>query len=161
MKAFFTLCILLPLFSFSQALTQEVVSATGDYYQGALHSISWTVGEVAIENYIAPSNHVTEGFQQADLVAPPSDIGIKESTGGVSVSAYPNPTSSNLTIEIPSNTDDLDINITDALGRLVFTEKYTGNTPVTFNLSDLAAGRYLVSIMSPEAIVKTIKIQKN
>ena len=159
MKAFFTLCLFLPLSLFSQSPTQHIVGSNGDYIQGATHNVSWTVGEIAIENYLAPSNHVTEGFHQ--IYYPPRVDGINEETDDLSVTAYPNPTSSNLTIEIPSNTDDLDINITDALGRLVFTEKYIGNAPLTINIDDLSMGTYLVSIISPEAIIKTIKIQKN
>ncbi len=63
-----TLSLLLLGFSiFAQSIEREVVASSGDYYEGANISLSWTLGEIATETYDNGSNILTQGFQQPDI----------------------------------------------------------------------------------------------
>lgn len=51
----------------SQSIERSVVASSGDYFEGADISISWTLGEIATETYITSDNMLTQGFQQPDI----------------------------------------------------------------------------------------------
>lgn len=66
MKKIYTLLILcLVIFGFSSSVSaQEVVSASGGYYENEGISLSWTVGETVIETIGNETITLTQGFQQ-------------------------------------------------------------------------------------------------
>ncbi|MCD4736625.1 MAG: hypothetical protein K8R53_11320 [Bacteroidales bacterium] len=49
---------------FSQSIERDVVASSGDYYETAVGSVSWTLGELATETFTSPNNILTQGFQQ-------------------------------------------------------------------------------------------------
>jgi len=51
----------------AQSIERDVVASSGDYYEGANISLSWTLGEIAIETYDNGSNILTQGFQQPGI----------------------------------------------------------------------------------------------
>ena len=51
----------------AQSIERNVIASSGDYYEGANLSISWTLGEIATESYIGVDNIITQGFQQPDI----------------------------------------------------------------------------------------------
>ncbi len=55
------------IFCFGQSIERDVVAASGDYYEGANISLSWTLGEIATETYDNGNNILTQGFQQPGL----------------------------------------------------------------------------------------------
>ncbi len=67
-----TICILSMLFwgiftCVSQSIERSVVASSGDYFEGAGISLSWTLGEIATETYSNGSIILTQGFQQPDI----------------------------------------------------------------------------------------------
>ena len=48
----------------AQSLSPEVIASSGDYYENANASLSWTLGEISTETYSAGGNILTQGFQQ-------------------------------------------------------------------------------------------------
>jgi hypothetical protein len=63
------------------------------------------------------------------------------------VKLYPNPASSNVTIEIPSlNNENYSVAIVDAMGRLVFEEKAIADNKKVIETSFLKNGIYFVRI---------------
>lgn len=63
------------------------------------------------------------------------------------VKLYPNPASSNVTIEIPSlNNENYSVAILDAMGRLVFEEKAIAESKKTIETANLSNGVYFVRI---------------
>jgi len=63
----FSIIIIGGLLSFAvaaQSLSPEVIASSGDYYENANASLSWTLGEIATETYSGGSNILTQGFQQ-------------------------------------------------------------------------------------------------
>ena len=61
--------VLFPLFLSAQSVSPQVVASSGDYYQGANASLSWTLGEIATETYSNGSVILTQGFQQPVTVS--------------------------------------------------------------------------------------------
>jgi hypothetical protein len=66
MKTFtiFLSVVLLPFFLMAQSVSPQVVTSSGDFYQGTNASLSWTLGEIATETYSNGSTILTQGFQQ-------------------------------------------------------------------------------------------------
>lgn len=63
------------------------------------------------------------------------------------VKLYPNPASSNVTIEIPSlNNEKYNVAIVDAMGRIVFEEKAISDAKKTFDTSFLKNGIYFIKL---------------
>ena len=52
---------------FSQSIERDVVASSGDYFEGAGISLSWTLGEIATETYISGNTILTQGLQQPDI----------------------------------------------------------------------------------------------
>ena len=51
----------------AQSIERDVVASSGDYFEGADISLSWTLGEIATETYTGVDNIITQGFQQPDI----------------------------------------------------------------------------------------------
>ena len=49
---------------YSQSIERDVVAGSGDYFEGANASLSWTLGEIATETFSAGNIILTQGFQQ-------------------------------------------------------------------------------------------------
>jgi len=56
--------ILIPFLITAQSVSPEVISSSGDYFEGANASLSWTLGEIATETLSAGDIILTQGFQQ-------------------------------------------------------------------------------------------------
>ncbi len=65
----FLFTILVPLFISAQSVSPQVISSSGDYYEGVNASLSWTLGEIATETFTAGNVILTQGFQQPISVA--------------------------------------------------------------------------------------------
>jgi len=51
----------------SQSIERDVVASSGDFFEGDNISLSWTLGEIAVETYDNGSNILTQGFQQPGI----------------------------------------------------------------------------------------------
>lgn len=49
----------------AQSIERDVVASSGDYFEGANISLSWTLGEIATETYSSGNIILTQGFQQS------------------------------------------------------------------------------------------------
>ena len=49
---------------FAQSIDREVISTSGDYFEGPNSSVSWTLGEIATETLTDGNIILTQGFQQ-------------------------------------------------------------------------------------------------
>ena len=78
------------------------------------------------------------------------------------INVYPNPTQGQITIEIPKSIQHPmgDIQITDQLGKILFTGKITSHSNV-FNLSHLQPGFYLVHLNGPKLGTQVNKLIKH
>ncbi len=119
-----------------------------------------------VPNYVTTtSDHgpVTARFElKADTPLSTNDPFTKN---GISVIAYPNPTSESFNIVINSeNPQDLDLNIYDILGRTIGTpfriKSATGDNNTNINISKLPQGMYIYTLSSGNKVVYKNKIVK-
>ena len=70
------------------------------------------------------------------------------------VVVYPNPADDFVTIALDGSTDGADVQIADMLGRVVGRYRIAaGESSISFDVSSLAAGNYLVRIVSDDRVV--------
>jgi hypothetical protein len=65
----FLVTFLIPFLLAAQSVSPEVISSSGDYFEGPNASLSWTLGEIATETYTAGNVILTQGFQQPITVS--------------------------------------------------------------------------------------------
>jgi hypothetical protein len=153
MKRMKTLSILalflFPLYLKGQSLDRSVVASSGTYVQVTGLSVSSTIGEAAVTTLSGASSILTQGFQQPDGLF----VGIVDvNTGRVSLQAWPNPVSTDLTLEILSpDNSKVQIRCLDILGRDVLpvkTEDLRSSEPLKVNLDlrQLIPAMYFVRV---------------
>lgn len=157
-KLFTSIAFLLPGLGGLHA--QEAVPATGGEATGVGGSSSFTVGQAVYTTNTATNGTLTQGVQQ------PYEIlvvaGIEENFGiNLSVSAYPNPTTDYLTLEVKDfGFSTLNFQLYDLQGKLLQSEKITSNQ-TTIVMSNLVPATYFVKVTQNNQEVKTFKIIKN
>lgn len=133
--------------SHAQSLSPAVISSSGAFYQNGSGMLSSTAGEMTmVETFSAGSNILTQGFQQAfDF-----NTGVQPVTENNFLNIFPNPSSGNLTILLPEgSTDETQIGVYDAIGKLVFRKKVPLNSlskSIHLSLEELADGMYVFEV---------------
>ena len=85
--------------------------------------------------------------------------GIENIFNKYNITIYPNPTTDKLTIELPSGISPHQIEITDALGRKIYTEK-TNLKSVIINLKSFHSGIYFIKVKMEDGSVTVRKFVK-
>ena len=139
---------------------QTSVNATGGNASGSGGSASYSVGQVVYTTHTGTSGSVAEGVQQPYEISVVTAI--EEAKGiNLSVSAYPNPTTDYLTLEVKDfELSTLYFQLYDMNGKLLQSEKITGNQ-TSIVMSNLVPATYFVKVTQGNKEVKTFKITKN
>ena len=139
---------------------QESVKATGGDALGSGGSASYSVGQVVYTTNTGTNGSVAQGVQQAFEISVVT--GLEEAKGiNLSVSAYPNPTTDYLTLEVKDvELLNLHFQMYDMNGKLLQNEKITGNQ-TSIVMSNLVPATYFVKVIQGNKEVKTFKIIKN
>jgi hypothetical protein len=149
-------------FSLSTVLAQESVNATGGNATGSGGSASYSVGQVAYKTHTGTNGSVAEGVQQPYEISVVT--GLEEAKNiSLTVSAYPNPTTDYLTLEIDGEVQTQYIaSLYDMNGKLLQSEKITGNQ-TSIDMSNLVPATYFVKVVvesSHDLSLKEIKTFK-
>ncbi len=136
---------------------QEVIASSGNYYQNENGTISWTLGETAIETYSSADMILTQGFQQPAIII---STYTEELDADFQISAYPNPTKAHVILSTgKKHTDNLTYRVYDMQGQLVISNPIEGlQTLIAFD--GLQSGTYFIRITHEEKSVKVFKIIK-
>lgn len=126
-----------------------VIAGAGTYTQGALHNVSWTMGEAITTTLIFPSHHVTQGFHQSDL-AVDGIVTLKP----MNVNVYPNPADDIINITSSENSK---LSIFDIQGKLIETIDIT-TTTAQVDVSYLSRGTYTLVFEASGTLAKRMKI---
>lgn len=139
---------------------QESVNATGGNASGSGGSASYSVGQVVYTTNTGTNGSVAQGVQQPYEISVVTAI--EEAKGiNLSVSAYPNPTTDYLTLEVKDfELSTLYFQLYDMNGKLLQSEKITGNQ-TSIVMSNLVPATYFVKVTQGNKEVKTFKITKN
>ena len=137
-------------------IAQEVISSGGDFCKNTYGSVTYTIGEPAIESYSNTSNIITQGFNQTKLTVT-STFTIPELN--FTITAFPNPTQEFVIIKT-TEFNDLYFQLFNETGQLIEKNKLNGTeTLLTFN--KYSSGNYLIKINSLQnKEIKNFKIVK-
>jgi len=149
--------VILLLFFHLKAGAQQVISPNGNYFSNNSGSVTYTIGEPVVETYSSANQIITQGFNQYFLLVTAVD---ESAETDFEITAYPNPTSENLTLRVNrENRSDLQYLLFDLNGKLIKSgDIIEAETIIEFE--ELIAGDYLLRIVHVNLELKTFKIAK-
>jgi hypothetical protein len=137
------------------AQQQEVVSAAGDSFVQSSGSLTFTIGEVAIETVPAQQQSLTQGFHQPRLSVKAFRPG-QESDAGFF--AYPNPVSTQLYLQNRRQVTGAKYTVLDLRGLPVREGQVKDLTEISFDA--LPPSTYVLQVKKQSALIQTFKITK-
>lgn len=140
-------------------IAQESINATGGNASGSGGSVSYSVGQVVYTTNTGTSGSVAQGVLQSYAISIETAI---EKTKGInlSVTAFPNPTTDFLTLEIKEfELSNLYVQLYDMNGKLLQSQKITDSQTI-IAMGELIPAAYFVKVVQNNKEVKTFKIIK-
>jgi hypothetical protein len=138
---------------FNQVYAQQATTASGGDASGSGGSVAYSVGQIVYTTNTSSSGSVTQGVQQPYEISIETDIKLN-------LSAYPNPTTNYLMLQIDNFDKDLSYQLFDIRGRLLESNTVAANS-TTINMEQMQTGTYLLKVTQNNKLVKTFKIIKN
>lgn len=150
---------LLSYVMFVQVKAQSDTVTSGNTALGIDGEVTYTIGQLIYDTYYSASGSVSNGVQQAFEIS--IALGTEDYIGiNLSYTAYPNPTSDNLTLKIGNYTyEDLNYQLYDSLGRILESQKVNGSE-TSISLNNLPQAVYFLNIIQTNKTVKVFKIIK-
>jgi hypothetical protein len=148
------------LFWAGLAQAQESTNATGGNATGTGGTVAYSVGQVVYTTNTGSNGSVAQGVQQAFEIS--TVTGINETALDISLSAFPNPTATSLTLQISDyNNEKLTYQLLDIQGRVMRNGEIVGEQ-TQIDMNSLPVATYFVNVVSQEnKKVKSFKIVKN
>ena len=136
---------------------QSAIVPIGGDMEGSGVTVSYTIGQIAVQSYGEGSTRISEGVQQPYEI---QTIGIDNYPGVIlNAMVYPNPTFGNVQLTMNNVQFEGEVKVFDTNGKLLFAKKIEGIT-TEIPMSDLATGTYFVNVVSEKQILKTFKVVK-
>jgi hypothetical protein len=139
---------------------QEAIPAAGGDASGSGGSVAYSIDQIVYTTNIGTTGSVAQGVQQPFEIS--IITGINDTRAiHLMVTAYPNPTSDYLTLEVKDfGLANLNFQLYDIQGKLLQSQKITDNrTNIVMN--NLAPATYFVKVNEVNKEIKTLKIIKN
>ena len=144
------------------AAAQSGLVTTGGDIQGLNGSVSYTVGQVAVQSIEASAASLTEGVQQPYEI---QTVGVDNyPVITLDAAVYPNPTADRLVLSVENFVEtygrtSLQAVLYNTNGQRVQTVGVTG-AQTAIDMSVLAAGTYLLRVTAGQQTLKTFKVVK-
>ncbi len=141
----------------STGFAQEATNASGGNASGIGGSASYSVGQASYTTNSNANGNISQGVQQAFEIF---SVGIAENNFKTSLSAFPNPTSDCLILNVDeTQLSNLSFQLIDVQGKVLITELILqGQTKI--NTLELPAASYFLNIIQNNKQVKSFKIIK-
>lgn len=138
---------------------QESVNGSGGDATGSGGTVAYSVGQVVYITSTDTSGTISQGVQQAYEIF---TVGIKEVELHISLAVFPNPTASNLTLQISEYNDKkLSYQLYDMQGKLLSNGLITAQQ-TQINTSGLPSGTYFIYVVNQvNQKIQSFKIIKN
>jgi len=151
--------VLLLIFLQFAVYSQESTNTAGGNANGSGGSVSYSVGQVVYTTNTGANGSVSQGVQQPYEIS--VITAIEEAKGiNLSVSAYPNPTTDFLTLEVNNiELSNLSFQIFDLQGKLIQNQKII-DKQTSIVMSNLSPATYFVKVFQANTEIKTFKIIK-
>ena len=136
---------------------QSDVVPVGGTATGSGGTVTYTVGQIAVQTYSNGTFTISEGVQQPYEI---QTIGI-DNYPGITLNAllYPNPTLGNVQLTMNNEQLEGEVKVFDMNGKFLFSKRIERqNTEIP--MSDLAAGTYFVNVLDGTQVLKTFKVVK-
>jgi hypothetical protein len=138
---------------------QQATTATGGDATGSGGSVAYSVGQIVYTTHTGTTGSVAQGVQQPYEIS--VVLGIENSLIDLDISAYPNPTTQNLTLSIGNDiSENLHFQLCDLSGKIIERRKISNRTE-TIHMENLASGPYFLKVSNANNEVKIFKIIKN
>ena len=141
------------------AQAQESTNSSGGDATGSGGTAAYSIGQVVYTTNTGSSGSVAQGVQHAYEIF---SIGIKETELNIMLTAYPNPTEDNLTLQISDfNNENIAYQIYDLQGTMLNSGPVTGHQ-IQINTSSLPSATYYINLVNKENDkIQSFKIIKN
>lgn len=126
---------------------QESVNASGGDATGSGGTVAYSVGQVVYTANASASGTVSQGVQQAYEIF---TVGINETRLNISLSAFPNPTSDNVTLLVGHyNNEKLSYQLFDMQGKMILNGQVDA-AQTQINTNSLPAATYFLHIVTQD-----------
>lgn len=138
---------------------QESVNTSGGDATGSGGTIAYSVGQVVYTTHTGSTGSVAQGVQHAYEIF---TVGIKETELSISLTAFPNPTMDNLTLQINDyNNEKLSYQLFDMQGKQLSSGQVTAQQ-TQIKMNSLPSATYFINLVNQEnKKVQSFKIVKN
>lgn len=145
-------------FAFSAMLSaQSTLVGTGGEATGNGGSVSYSVGQIAVQGNSNGTVSISEGVQQPYEI---SVVGV-DNYPDIKLNAvlYPNPTQGRLKLEISNLQFEGELKVYDVNGKYLLSKKLEGEI-TEFDLSSYAPGTYYINVYNGTQSLKSFKVVK-
>ena len=154
-----SILLVILIFCMGSSLAQEAIVTAGEDGTGSEGSVSFSIGQILYTVSGGSSGEVLHGVQQPYEIYIVS-IGDQFQDLGISLSIYPNPVTDILILKVQTLVwSDLDFRLYSNEGRILLSGKLSFSE-TKMDMSQLAAGVYLLQVNLAEDALKTFKIVK-
>ena len=138
---------------------QQATTTTGGDASGSGGTVAYSVGQVVYTTNTDASGTVSQGVQHAYEIF---TLGIKETALNISLTAFPNATMDNLTLQISDyNNEKLSYQLFDMQGKQLSNGQIVAQQ-TQINMNSLPTATYFVNVVNQEnKKVQSFKIIKN
>ena len=141
------------------AQAQQATTATGGNASGSGGTVAYSVGQIFYTTNTGTTGSEAQGVQQPYEIS--IVLGIDNHSINLELSAYPNPTTNNLTLNVgKAELSTLNFQLYDISGKLIEIRKIISSTE-TIGMANLPSTTYFLKVSNNNNEVKTFKIIKN
>ena len=159
MKQLFTTFTLIIALSVTLS-AQSAVVPTGGSASGNGGTVTYTVGQIALQSSSDGTTSISEGVQQPYEI---SAVGVDNYPAiTLNMVVYPNPTQGSLQLSMGNEelgNGNWEVKVFDLNGKYLFSKKIEGEI-THFDLSPYATGTYYINICKGTEAMKTFKVVK-
>jgi len=140
-------------------IAQEANITTGGDASGTGGSVSYSVGQLVYQTNKGTSESLAEGVQQAYEISVLN--GIQENDISLRISAYPNPVSEYLILNIPIDIEGgYEYSLFDMNGRII-SQEVLSSSETEIDMTGLKPAPYFIKVSTGTSELKTFRIIKN
>ena len=141
------------------AQAQQATTTTGGDASGSGGTVAYSVGQIVYTTNTGTTGSVAQGVQQPYEIS--IVLGIDNHSINLELSAYPNPTTDYLTLNVGNfELSTLNFQLYDISGKLIESRKIISSSE-TIGLENLPSATYFLKVTNNTKVVKTFKIIKN
>lgn len=145
-------------FGLEELQAQESMNTSGGEAKGTGGIVSFSVGQLMYSTASGINGTVEQGIQQPNIISS-TVSGLENSGIQIKSTAYPNPASNELKLEV-DNLNGFLYQLFDIKGNIMDTQHVRGKS-VTIDMKDLPQAVYILNVISSGSLVKKFKIIKN